>query len=673
MFRIGEESLRPTADVEARRPWQRLIAFLRADDLEAAQEPMLPMRTVVRRILSLLLPHRRFLVVVSAITLGNAGLAMVSPILSRLLFDQVLFRKSGVNVTLLFGVLAGMGGSILLGSLFQLALTYLNARVGQRVVHDLRERLYDTITRQSLRFFSSSRTGELQTRVLGDVGGIQGIVTHTWGVACENVLIAVAAAVVMFVMSWPLALISLAMLLPVPLIARHTSRVRRKLASRARGTGIELNVIAEQTLSVSGALLTKAFGRQRAQLERFRQESARFSDLSLRSEVLNSVLSLGMQSFNRLAPFALYLLAGLLLAGGHHGITVGTLVAFLGLQARLLTSLQVIADTGIQITTSAVFFERIFEYLDVEADIQDRPGAAELDRSAVRGAVSFDGVWFSYLEPTGNAASPTLELGFQATSRYWALHDVTFGIEPGQMAAVVGPSGAGKTTLSYLVARLYEVNRGKVRIDGRDVRDIRLASLTSAVGLVTQETYILNATVRDNLLYAHPDATDEEIEAAARSALLHERILEFEDGYDSLLGDRGYRLSGGERQRLALARVFLKDAPILVLDEATSSLDSRNERLIQGTLARVTAGRTTIVIAHRLSTIMAADVIFVLDNGQLVERGTHDELLRRGGHYAELYDYQFRHGAVEAHTADGLVMAPGGASAAANPPARLPS
>jgi ATP-binding cassette, subfamily B, bacterial len=467
-------------------------------------------------------------------------------------------------------------------------------------------------------------------------------------VACENLLIAIAAAVVMFVMSWPLALISLALLLPVPLVARHTSRIRRKIADRSRDSAIEMNVIAEQTLSVSGALLTKAFGRQRAQLERFRHESSRLSDLSLRSEVVNYALSLGMQTFSRLAPFALYLVAGILLAGGHGGITVGTLVAFLALQARLLGSLQILADTGIQMTTSAVFFERIFEFLDFEADIRDRPGAVELDPADVCGQIRFDGVSFSYMTERSGAA---------ARGRYWALQDVSFDIEPGQMAALVGPSGAGKTTLSYLVARLYEVTRGAVRIDGRDVRDIRLASLAGAIGLVTQETYILHASVRENLLYAHPEAGQDEIEAATRAALLHDRITELDDGYDTLLGDRGYRLSGGERQRLALARVFLKDAPILVLDEATSSLDSRNERLIQGTLAQLTKGRTTVVIAHRLSTIIAADVIFVLDGGRLVERGTHAELVARGGAYAELHAYQFRHGHVEAHTTDGLVLA----------------
>ncbi|MHB1568012.1 MAG: ABC transporter ATP-binding protein [Solirubrobacteraceae bacterium] len=618
----------------------------------------MPIRSVVRRTAELLLPHRRSLVAVGAITIGNAGLAMVSPVLSRLLFDHVLFRRTGVDLTDLLLVLGGMGASILASAVLQLALTYLNTRVGQRVIHDLRERLYDRITRQSLRFFSGSRTGELQTRVLGDVGGIQSIVTQTWGVAVENLLIALGASIVMFVMSWPLALVSIAFLLPLPLVARHTSRVRRRIAGSSRATAIEMNVIAEQTLSVSGALLTKVFGRQSTQLERFRRESARLSHLSLRSEVLNQSLALGMQTFTRLAPFAMYLVAGIMLMGGRHGITVGTLVAFLGLQARLLSSLQVLADTGIQLTTSAVYFERIFEYLDVEAEIQDRPDAVALDPAEVRGSISFSDVWFSYADP-GSSSAPGPDGGSKlgAGGRYWALREVTLEIEPGQMAAIVGPSGAGKTTLSYLVARLYEVGRGAVRIDGRDVRDVRLASLAGVIGLVTQETYVLNASVRENLLYAHPDASDKDIEAAARAALLHDRIIEFDDGYDSLLGDRGYRLSGGERQRLALARVFLKDAPILVLDEATSSLDSRNERLIQGTLARLTAGRTTVVIAHRLSTIMAADVIFVLDNGRVVEQGTHDELLSRGGRYAELYAYQFRHGTVEALTADGVVLA----------------
>ncbi len=616
------------------------------------------MSSVLRHTFSLLAPHRGMLALVGLITVGNAALAMVAPVLSRALFDHALFHKGGADLSLLYVILAAMAGSIVLGFALQLGLTYANTSVGQRVIHELRLRLYERVTRQSLRFFSSSRTGELQTRVLGDVAGIQPIVTQTWGVVCENALATVAAGIVMFVMSWPLALVSLALLVPIPLIARQSSRLRRKIAALARHSGVEMTVITEQTLSVSGALLTKVFGRQRAQLERFGTESARQSRLALRGEVLNHSLSIGMQSFNRLPPFAMYLLAGILLSRGDHAITVGTLVAFLSLQARLLSSLQLLADAGIQLTASSVYFERIFEVLESEPDLVDRPDAVALAPASVKGAISLEQVWFSYLEGDVTAGP---------ASRRWALQDVTLEIEPGQMAALVGASGAGKTTLSYLIARLYDVNRGAVRIDGRDVRDIRLSSLAGALGLVTQETYVLHASVRENIAYARPDATAQDLERAATAALLHERIMELPERYDTILGDRGYRFSGGERQRLALARVFLRDAPILILDEATSSLDSRSERLIHDALARLTADRTTVVIAHRLSTIMAADVIFVLDAGRLAERGTHAELLARGGPYAELYAHQFRQGEIEARTADGLLLSSGEVTASANP------
>jgi ATP-binding cassette subfamily B protein len=346
-----------------------------------------------------------------------------------------------------------------------------------------------------------------------------------------------------------------------------------------------------------------------------------------------------MQMFNRFAPFSLYLVAGILISSGGHDITAGTLVAFLTLQSRLLGSLQTIAETGISLTAASVYFDRIFEYLDLEPDIRDSPGARELPPSSVRGAVSLHNVWFSYQSPPGTDGPDQAGRlpADSETNRYWALQDVSLEIRPGQLAAIVGPTGSGKTTLSYLMARLYEATRGTVAIDGNDVRDLRLSSLSAAIGMVTQESYILHASIRENLAYARPDATDEEIEAAARAALLHDRIVDLPDGYESLVGERGYRLSGGERQRLALARVLLKDPPILILDEGTSALDTRSERMIQQSLVELAADRTRIVIAHRLSTIVAADIIFVVDLGKIVERGSHPELLEQRGLYAELY------------------------------------
>jgi ATP-binding cassette subfamily B protein len=621
---------------------RRLLAFLRAegDDRIGATQPALSTAALIRRIVVILRPQRRMLSLVAVITVANAGLAMVTPLLSRLLFDKALFpRSGGANLGLLYRVLALMAVATMFGSAFSVALTYLNNAIGQRVVRSLRERLYAQITRQSLRFFSTSRTGELQARVLGDIDGILPIVSGAGPDACESAVMALAAGVVMFALSWPLAIVSILILAPVLLIARHTAHVRRRIAGQARESAVEMSVMTEQTLSTSGALLAKVFDRQGSQLERFNGESARLSRLMLRSAVLNHILSLGMQMFNRFAPFSLYLVAGILISSGGHDITAGTLVAFLTLQSRLLGSLQTIAETGISLTAASVYFDRIFEYLDLEPDIRDSPGARELPPSSVRGAVSLHNVWFSYQSPPGTDGpdqAGRLPVDSE-TNRYWALQDVSLEIRPGQLAAIVGPTGSGKTTLSYLMARLYEATRGTVAIDGNDVRDLRLSSLSAAIGMVTQESYILHASIRENLAYARPDATDEEIEAAARAALLHDRIVDLPDGYESLVGERGYRLSGGERQRLALARVLLKDPPILILDEGTSALDTRSERMIQQSLVELAADRTRIVIAHRLSTIVAADIIFVVDLGKIVEQGSHPELLEQRGLYAELY------------------------------------
>ena len=626
---------------ERKRPaWRHLVSFARVDDLESA-ETELSLRIVAGRLIELLRPERRSLLLIAAITLVTAALAMISPVLSRLLFDHVLFRSGGPHLVELFLLLGGMGGSVVLGSMLELTLTLLSGRIGQRVVHNVRRRLYDSIARQSLRFFTGSRTGEIQTRVLGDVAAIEPLVTQTWAIACENGVIVLSAAAVMFVLSWPLAVVSLALLLPMPMLARRSVNVRRTLAARSRGAAVELNVIAEQTLSASGALLTKLFGRQHMQSERFQRESLGLSELTVRTQVLNHGLSLVMQGLNRLAPFAMYLLAGVLLFAGWRGITVGTLVAFLGLQARLLISLQLLTDAAINATGSAVQLERIFEYLDIEPEIHDRPGAIELDLESVRGGIRFDHVWFTY-ESGGIPHAPPSAAGQSgaAQRRRWTLRDITFELSPGATAAFVGASGAGKTTLSYLIARLYEPSRGSVTIDGHDVRDIRLASLAAAVGFVTQETYVLNASVRENLLYARPDASQADIAAATRLALLNDVIAALADGYDTQLGDRGHRLSGGERQRLAIARVILKDAPILILDEATSSLDARSEREIREALGRLSQQRTTLIIAHRLSTIMGADMIYVVDDGCIVQHGTPAELASRPGPYRTLHAAQ---------------------------------
>jgi ATP-binding cassette subfamily B protein len=431
-------------------------------------------------------------------------------------------------------------------------------------------------------------------------------------------------------LSWELLLFSLLVVPVFVVFSRRVGRVRRELSASAQQSLAEMSVIAQETLSVSGALLTKMYDARGSAAQRYGDESERLAELRVRQEMAGRVFFGLSQTFLLATPALLYLAAGFLLTD-HSSLHIspGSLVAFSVIQSRLFFPVRELTGVWLEIQTSAALFERVFEYLDLPHDVVDSPRARAVGKEDLRGSVALRGVSFAYA-PGG-----------------WRLEDVSLDVTPGQLAAIVGPSGAGKTTITYLVSRLYDVSSGAVEIDGVDVREIKLASLSEIVGMVTQEAYLLHTSVRDNLLYAKPDAGPDELERAARAALIHDRILELPDGYDTVVGERGYRLSGGEKQRLSIARVVLKDPRILILDEATSALDTVSERLVQEALRSLTGGRTTIAIAHRLSTILAADVIFVLDRGRLVEQGAHEELLSRGGLYARLYEQQFSNDRVQ--------------------------
>ncbi len=626
---------------------------------------------LLRRIVDLFRPYWAQTLLVALAILLSSGLGVVNPLLIRVVFDQALFcGASCPDLGLLTRLVALMAAVPIVGGAIGVGQTYLANRVGQRVMQDLRDRLYAHLQRMSLRFFTATRTGEIQSRLANDVGGIQSVVTDTAATVLANVVIVVSTLVAMLAISWPLTALSL---LVTPLFVWLTYRVgktRRKLTEVAQQSKAEMSAITQETLSVSGMLLAKAFGRQQDELERFRRENRRLAELQLRQQMVGQGFFAVVQAFFSVMPALVYLVAGYLLASGQGpAISAGTLVAFTTLQTRLFFPIGQLLRVSVEVQSSLALFRRVFDYLDLTPEIVDASDAVALPAESVRGRIRFRHVYFTYgearLPPSLIAGSdghrpPELDGRYgPTTARPWILEDIDFEIEPGQLVALVGPTGAGKTTLSYLIPRLYDVTAGAVEIDGVDVRKIRLDSLTRLIGMVTQEPYLFHATVRENLLYAKPDATQEEIERATRLALIHERILELEHGYDTVVGERGYRISGGEKQRLAIARVILKDPRILILDEATSSLDTASERLVQRALQPVMAGRTTIAIAHRLSTILNADVIFVIDRGRLVERGTHHELLERGGLYAQLYRQQFGAGLIEARCEDGLVLASG--------------
>ena len=570
----------------------------------------------LRRIARLFRPYRGRLSAVLGLIVVSAALGMTSPFLLREVLDDAI--PNGDTALLTWLVLGMIGVSVVTGVL-GVAQTWLSNVVGQRVMHDLRTAVYRHLQRLSLAFFTRTRTGEVQSRIANDIGGVQNVVTSTATSIVSNVTTVTATIVAMVALDWRLAAFSLAVLPLFVWITRRVGHERKRITGERQGRLADMSSLVEESLSVSGILLGKTMGRSPELADRFEGESAELADLEVRSRMAGRWRMATVQMTFAIMPALVYWFAGQSIASGGDAISIGTVVAFTTLQTRLLFPVLSLLNVGIDMQTSLALFHRIFEYLDLPVDIAERPDAVRLDPARLRGEVRFEGVGFGY-EPD---APPTLS-------------DIDVTVPPGARVAIVGETGSGKTTMGYLVARLYDTTAGRVTIDGVDVRDLSFESLAGAVGLVSQETYLFHATIRENLRFARPDASDEELEAAARAAQIHALIASLPEGYDTVVGERGYRFSGGEKQRIAIARTVLRNPPVLVLDEATSALDTETERAVQAALDSLAEGRTTIAIAHRLSTVRDADEIVVLDRGRIVERGTHAGLVARGGRYATL-------------------------------------
>jgi len=591
-------------------PGRRFDSFTTDDVPERPADPAVR-KANLRRIVPLFRPYRARLSAVCALIVFSAAVGVVSPFLLREVLDVAI--PDG-NMRLLSALVAGMVAIPVVTGVIGVWQTLLSNQVGQSVMHDLRSQVYRHLQRLSLAFFTRTRTGEVQSRIANDIGGIETVVTSTATSVLSNVTTVLATVVAMFLLDWRLAAFALALL---PLFVWLTKRVgaqRKKVTAERQASLADVSSIVQESLSVSGILLGKTMGRTDDLAERFEGESRRLADLEVRSRMTGRWMMASIQMTFAIMPALVYWFAGFSISRGSEAITIGTLVAFTTLQTRLFFPIGSLLNVQIEVQTSLALFDRIFEYLDHEIDIVE--GESELD--APRGEVALDSVWFRY----DDAA--------------WTLQDVSFTVPAGTKTALVGETGSGKTTSAYLVARLYDVTRGSVSIDGVDARELTFASLADTVGVVSQETYLFHASVRENLRFARPTATDDDIEDAARAAQIHELIATLPEGYETMVGERGYRFSGGEKQRMAIARTILRNPPVLVLDEATSSLDTQTERLVQEALERLSEGRTTIAIAHRLSTVRDADQIVVLDKGHIVEIGTYDELIAAAGKFAEL-------------------------------------
>lgn len=617
---------------------------------------------LMKRVLSYSRPYRWHIIGLLVAILISTGLSLLTPLILRDLIDYAIPQgQVGRLVLLSLGLLLipTFGGGL------NVLQRRLNATVGEGVIYDLRVALYARLQRMSLRFFTNTKVGELMSRLNNDVVGAQNAISNTIVGIITNIIQAAAVLVVMLSLEWRLTLISVAILPLFIFVARRLGGRLRDIARQAMDANARMNAMMNETLNIGGALLVKLFGRANTEVVRFEDRAADVRDIGVHRSVVGSTFFMIIGLLSAVGSALVYGLGGYMVIQGL--FTIGTIVAFGAYLTSLYTALQGLANAPVEFATSVVSFERVFEVIDLPQDIEEQPEALVL--KDVSGELVFDGVTFLYEVDERTLLSDVRRYGrmenvdavlsegkvnggereagatrrevARSQARELALEDISFRVEPGQLVALVGPSGAGKTTLTYLIPRLYDPNQGNIRLDGHDLRDVSLDSLAAQIGMVTQETHLFHDTIRTNLLYARLEATQAELEAAAKAANIHDFIVDLPDGYDTIVGERGYRLSGGEKQRIALARVILKDPRVLVLDEATSHLDSESEMLIQEALKRVMAGRTSIVIAHRLSTILAADQILVLDRGVIRERGTHNELLALGGLYANLYETQF--------------------------------